>query len=651
MILQVTGGEIRLPSDFRFQIKQNHPFYSDEGSSSVPVTVPATAANLALLGSPTDINRARRFNRQHRAILQSGTYFKPCRVIVESGHVLDGIDVALAMDESEAYARIQDTGLRELLANETFKPIMSVQALWEDSARRDAVIFPVAVDADESVVQLINEPDSQMELKTAARNVTMGGEQVSVPAGYGITVFLRLPELIGRIFTLCGYQIAVNEFLTSPQLKDIVLLNNCADALLDTQYTQYGWQVRYRDIVPDVTVGEFITWLKDKFGAFVSVQDNSVSIRLFQSVAAVAADMDLSAYADGADRPKLSYPEPRALVLTTDTGIDSARPVAATLEALRATYSSCSEAGTLEGALGSGLFHVLALGKYYYSRTNVTEHDMIGSDAFEYRRSCGISEVDERKPEDAYVPMILHTTSGLHMPYIGESLRRNMDTGDKDKDSEQKILCCFAVWNSTGGRWGGSTYGYDDQAAAAASGLYPLTPEGLAGKFWKRYEQLIMDGAPEIEVKMILPLDTLLNIKLWTPKLFRGMRVLIKSLEYEISDRSAINATAVLQTLPEYDDAVTAGAIDFSTSLSWRIDIVPADEIRDGDGWSYEVIKSDDLSDYTAADAPSYPPTRAGETALSRERWFRYQELYLDRPTAVRTHYYTERFIAAANNS
>ena len=58
MKLTLEQGEIALPEDFAFQIESNHPFFSDEGTASVPVTLPASPENLDLLGHPESICNA-----------------------------------------------------------------------------------------------------------------------------------------------------------------------------------------------------------------------------------------------------------------------------------------------------------------------------------------------------------------------------------------------------------------------------------------------------------------------------------------------------------------------------------------------------------------------------------------------------------------
>ena len=74
MKLTIGTGELSLPEDFTFEIESNHPFFSDEGTASVPVTIPASPENLKLLGYPEDPHSPRRHVREQMAHLTAGTF-------------------------------------------------------------------------------------------------------------------------------------------------------------------------------------------------------------------------------------------------------------------------------------------------------------------------------------------------------------------------------------------------------------------------------------------------------------------------------------------------------------------------------------------------------------------------------------------------
>lgn len=656
MRLVLNNGEIALPKDFAFQIQQNHPFFSTEGSKSAPTTLPASADNMKILKYPADINRSSRFAKQYDARLIAGSYQKGCRMVVDSGHVFDGIDVSLALDESEGYAELKDKGLREVLADVNLSPgRTSVWNLYtaNPSTRTEALVFPVAVDKDgdgsSATVNLLNEVNSAgTGFVDSSRQISHGSDRITVPAGYGITAFLRLPELLAKVFQTCGYTIASNVFMTDNKLKNLVLLNNCSDALLSSTYTgigsNSGWKMRYYDLVPDITIGELITWLRDKFGAFITISGKAVSIRLFRNACSATPDVDLTKYMDGKSRPSVSYPSPKTIQVSVDTSLDGAAPAAESLEALRDSHQNMMTVQSREDATGSGLFFVSSLGKYFFRNSGWSSLSQLGSNAFPYKRTTEIKEVEEIAPEDCFASMILHTTSGKYLPYIGESIRRNTDADDNDKQQEQKIIVCNAIWS--GSHWQGSPYDTTDAGGNASSGVGSLTPEGLYSDYWQDYHRLLLNGAPDIACSFHIPSRDLFAMDLWTPKIFHGMKCLIKQLSYILSDKGIITVEMTLQSIPAYTDAVELPEVPaFGINLAWRL--VSDDEgplQNPSYGEDYEVEEWDGLS---APPYPDFEPSYLGQTTGHTQRWYRYYITYQGyRQPFGGTHYYTQYYIA-----
>lgn len=653
MKLNTTRGEILLPKDFAFQIQQNHPFFSDEGSASVPATLPSCTDNNKTLGHPADINRNKRFGKHFEALLQSGSIVKRCRLVVSSGHKLDGFDASIALDESEAYAELQKKPLRELVDTMEYTPLRySPWDIYTSSARRAVVIFPVACDVTgngtQAVVQQLNKVNSsENDFIYAARTIPHGEGQVSVPEGYGLTCFLRLPELINSLFTQCGYTVAYNVFSQNAQLNNLVLLNQCADAMLSGTFATRDWSVPYRDIVPDITMGEFITWLHDKFGVFITVENRSVKILSYEFTCSTAADIDLTPYLDGSEKPTVSYPDPKALVLEVDTSLEGAAPAADSLEALHASHPLCATVMDTSAATGSGMWLVAPMGKYYFRNKDWGTLSMLGSNAFPYKRTTEVTEEEAYKSADIFAPMV--KTDAKFMPYIGDTIRRNQEIDDNDKDATQSLMVCYALYHN--GHWCGSQTGYYDDGTASAS-IIGLDPEALRERYWKAYEEQLINGAPEISCKFIMPVSLLMDMSKWTPKIFHGMKVFIKSLDYTLSDYPTTEVEAVLQTVPDYEDKVEIPEIVFGSRLKW-VRAVDDDQSDLPSGWAtdYDYISGDGLTDYRPADAPTQKPTTVGQVAKRRERYFTYEETNYGYPTGhYGTHYYYEYFVAVYDN-
>lgn len=677
MKITVEEGILDLPKGFALEIEYHHPFYSDAGSSSIPASLPASLENRRILGWPESANRAKRFIRERAAFVECGIYRKRCRLLTESAGI-EGISASLAIQESEMYVDIQDRKLKDLLANKGFAMTkMTVSTPWEvykgyhreNWYLNDVACFPVASDLDDNGnVFVINKASSDgSSLIDAARTVTIGQNSVSVPAGYGISMYLYLWALIQYAFEECGYTVKTNVFATDGRLKHLVVLNNLADLLNEGSYSSTFWSFRYSDIVPDMTVGELITWLRDKFGAIVTHDSGNIEIRLFEHLTAEDPDADLSGYQTGYE--VISYPAPSGLKMTVETSIQSSEPAADSLEDLRKKYSNCAEVNTLEEISGYGLFKVLTLGKYYYRAGNqASGQTLLGSEAFPYvREASGANE--EISPKDTFVPMIV--LDGKTLPYIGERQHKYTEGVEYDP-SDQKLMICNAIFIEEKNFCGSSnpydeagdlhnlSYEHPTKDDTLIGSWAPdrtrygvnltLTPEGLRYPFWRTHESNLLNSAPEIKVRLDIPMDVLLSYDLCFPKIFKGCKVIIKSLMYTLAGGSTVKAEAVLQMIHGYEDAIKPAAIQFNSSYSWVYRTTQS--IFNGNG--YTILETDGLTDYT--DEPSTAPTHAGQIVMRRSRWLKYKYTKkvkkwwgVSTSEWTGTHEYEEYFIAEAS--
>lgn len=666
MNLRLERGEIALPKDFKFDIQSNHPFFSDEGTASVPVTLPPTPENRALLNHPENQHSARRFTRQLPAQLSHGIYTKRCQLIIDAASQKGGISCSLALQESEMYADIQDRRLPDVFASGTTVRQSGIPGYLNGLTVRtsgDYVCLPVAadaVDADEPddtgskkrITTVLNAM-TEGSLNFAGGNITVGDETVAAPAYYGIALFMPLSAMLRKMFEYSFYTVVENVFDTDPVLSQIVVLHNTADAVVGCITGSSILRVREADMVPSVTVGEMIEWIRVKFGAFCTVEGKRVSIRLIRDVLSMDADLDLSAYM-GEDCT-LQHPDPRMIRYSCQHDIEGSEPAAETLEDLRARYSSIVDCTDVSQIAGTGLFHVAPLGKYYYRQTQDSQLTtaMIGTDAFDYYRKKDM-ETEEMAADDSFVPMVLH--NGAYMPFIGGTVRRHIDTSDKETDAEQPLMITYVrndgIYNY------GTPYRFlpDGTGDDAHADCPDLTPEQLAPHFFSAWRDLLLNAAPTLTCELSLPLTLLTTMDPWTPKLLNHTRVLIRSLKYSISDSGTSSCEAELQLLPSYADAETVSNPDpFSSNLGWRRKdtrrVYPSGDVGNRKANYTEITGTDGLADYTAADAPSYTPGYPGTVVMERQRWvtvhrhtYSHRFLRWDYDDFYYTHYYTEYF-------
>ena len=651
MRLTTEKGELTLRKDFKFEITTNHPFFSDDGTASAPATIPSSSLNREILDFPDNPARRSVYTRVLNGTLHHGTFFKPCKIIVSGASRQGGISASLAFRESEMYVDIQDLLLPDLFeANKGEDFDFDIPMPWYFYAREPRrqssgssfTFFPVAADYYEKDgvkrVNIINKPTSSKEFVYAARNIYRGDERMAVPLGYGMAPYFYLCWVIRRTFEYCGYEVETNVFETDTVLQKIVLLHPYADLLVGQRLQNESWHPDAGRMVPSITVGELITFLRDKFGAFVTVRAGKVSIRLFETIAATGFDADLSGMLLG--ELSLSYPERSLLTMTQQKDIESAEAAADTMPALRETYQSLAEASRLADISGSGLFHVGSLGKYYQrkntidgSGNTVATVTKVGSEAFDFKRKIdGIEAETEVSPDDSYVPMVYDETSGLYMPYVGESCHANIEIEGKEKGANVPIMLCYARYysDSAGSNdvhaQGQTTSFHYLNMSQSYTGLIPLTPEGIVPEYWAQYWKILASGAPEITCQLKLSLEQLENMDLFTPKLLNGVRVLIKSIKYTIGANGVSPCEATLQLLPVYDDIPTIDAVVFNSNVLWKY-VNTRTVFAYGDSKNgVEILETDGLTDYDpTSDLPSYTPNRTGIKAKLRKRWVKYK--------------------------
>ena len=646
MNLKTERGEIALPRDFRFDITANNPFFSDEGTSSVPSTIPPTQENRELLKFPENFNRARMFPKQLQAHLSHGIFSKRCRMIIDSASRTGGITASLALEESELYAEHQDKELKKLFTPGAYHFVQlgiqgALNALGNaNSLSADYTILPVAADAKD-----VDTPDDTGSTRRASivLNNRQNGDVVSsgltidrgdsgtiaAPNYYGIAPFFFLHAMLRRMFEACGYTVTENVFATDSTLKRIVVLHNTADSLCDGLYGYNNsigtgnFRIHFEDMVPSMTVGEVICWIRDKFGAFVTHKDKEVRIRLFSDIVAADYDADLSGYLR--DEPSIQHPEPKMLRVGCNHGIETAEPAAETMEYLRAAHSQKVDCLNTSQTEGSGLFYIKPLGKYYYRNSADNKLSLKGTDGYDYFREMNLP-VESITADDELVPMILH--DGAYMPFIGETVRRHVEVDDTATDKEQPLMICYARTSS--GYVFGSLYNFTPSGyaygASSSNYLPPLTPEGLAPRFFSAYRDILLTGAPVISAKLDIPLHKLVTMDPWTPKLFKGAKVLIRSLKYSISESGISACEASLQLLPHYVDIPEITDPSFSGSkLQWVL-VSTRQLYPYGNSDNGRVFLEDDgLTDYTQADQPDYTADYPGRIAKRRTRWWKYQ--------------------------
>lgn len=566
-------GAFTLPPDFNFEVELTNPLFTDEGSSSLPFTLPLSKDNLAATDHPNILARRERVIGRTECIVQYGTFQLQGLLSVSSltkselsGHIM--------ISESRLYSESRESDIRTILESErVYENQLTIQGLVraleynneayisqpedDDYMPEEIAVFPVAGQFTDTYKLMLNGRVDESDeggiayggLESAARSIKVGSDTYNVPEGYGLTAFPFLSHIINLILRNLGYKVIRNDFQTQP-FCNLVLLNPVADAIC-------GGTLYYRDLIPDINLGDFIEWLYDKFGAVICISGKSASVVMLAKVLQMSCDIDLTEYAE--DDEALSIPEVEGVHISADTSLDGAEPVDTEYDY---AVHSVGDFITVnkESQVGS------TVGKFYYAkntgkffRKNKDGSTTIKTEAFSFTGGMWSDKKEELSPADFYTPMLSYNLykPSYAVPYVGPFAHYHTAIKDSEEDEETShpLMVCW-VYYLNGCRCG-TVCGHDAAGNRLTYGpdktpLPALSPTGIYELCWAKYNSMLQDSAPEITVKLNLPLNILQNLDIVCPKRYNGHKVLIKSLSYSVSASGITYGEAKLQLITEY---------------------------------------------------------------------------------------------------
>ena len=306
------GEAYQLSEGAKMEIERTNPFFNDYGEQSIPLDLPASEHNRRLLGYPDIFGRTDKMAKT-KASIQDGEYFAQCQQFVLSAQHKGSISTTFYINDGSFYARIQNIKLRDVFADDiiTFSGsdiptrvkngIAFCKNLRSGTDERFA-IFPVLLTDDSGIdsgynYKILNAfgklvtqrmylrseagwgghygstppphedvslflPDSMADgsdFYNAQERVEYVNEiAISLAAGYYISPFVRTSYVLKKLFKHFGYTLKENFFTKTDPFNNMVLLNNVIDVLVNGQ-------LKVADLLPDVTVSDFLSVFRKKF--------------------------------------------------------------------------------------------------------------------------------------------------------------------------------------------------------------------------------------------------------------------------------------------------------------------------------------------------------------------------------------------------
>lgn len=615
----IKGEALDLPEGFSMAVEDTNPIFNDQGSQSIPATIPPTRRNNRLTGHPGRVDNSDNPNDPERTcIIENGAYQRRGTLNYTSANSRDGITFNVGFDNSTAYEKWKNKKLTELSTLPTWEHsslsalLYDLNAIYHNANPKTnpLAVFPIvtAIDKegwlegytgsviDPEKIEVLNmwtrtamQYKELRSISTVTRTIDGKVTEVSVPENYGFTPFVRVWRVLELIFSDLGMTIAANPFKTDTDLSRLVVLNNCADSCCQKD-------VKYFDLMPDVTVEAFMAALWARFGLvyYVDFSTCRVTLAFIGEIINKSVQMDLSGIIT--EPPVVNYDKGKYVKLSASTSIDCAEPETERFEDFFKKFDS-SEIGD-SNVVNSGniqfTFHRKTAVWSRYDTINKKRKD--GSTSFFNwdPKTPGV-EAEEITSDDEFVPLahiqIRKTAYGTYgdfaddVPFYLKGMRHNHSyikgsDGPEGGDTPLAFMFAFtgieASYDSTEGRFASVTGDTFKNGTQHTTSLLFQYKGGLFDKYWRQYDEILRHGARTIEIKGRLKLQEVQQLDMFRPVMFRGVRCLIDTVNYSLPGGREVAVEIKLRTIQTqgtYDIAAEQNIPDFTlldTDFYWQ---------------------------------------------------------------------------------
>lgn len=326
----IIGGQpLDIAPDATLTYTFESPVYSETGSHTIPLTLPYTPRNARLLGFPDRLDYLNAPTRQMAATLVCGHQVQGGYLAILSVSGKNGIEVSFGQSSVvNKETKLCDLDNLPTVTGNLPDIIRDISTLGELSEHPDLAVFPLTVESEEgekeiwnddktdkitvkrTVTQTLNVNDDALDGKSTIEEVRNGKiTDVTVPRYYGHAPFVRVWRLLELIVEWMGCDLEGDNPFRRDDLQRAVVLHSCIDALCIGE-------LRYRDLMPDCSVADFLQTLWAKFGLVVSTDpvQGTCRLELIKDILA-KAPVDISDTLCSA--PAVTYIEPQYVRLAS----------------------------------------------------------------------------------------------------------------------------------------------------------------------------------------------------------------------------------------------------------------------------------------------------------------------------------------------
>ena len=582
-IIHPSGKAYHLSPDTQLEIERPNLFFNDYGEQSLPVDLPDSEHNRALMGYPDQLANRKKPSADIVCTLQDGDYSVQARQAILGAKRNEHISTSFYLNDGAFLSKLNNVSLKEVFVDECIPGVNTVEeglafcrSLMNNESDEYA-IFPLLVDEGDTdddgnaMYKCLNfygyKGDTDYSFREGVtagldsdfyharpRTKQVGEETVSVGVGYYITPFIRANYLLKRILKHFGYTLLDNFFTETSPFNKMVVLNTTCDSLIKGS-------IYIKDLLPDCTCADILeVYRKSFFCEFVADEvAMTVRIELFKDCYSQAAAQNLTPYVVG--EPEVAYPEKyKQICLKYRDKLSDAGAVEGetTLADLLKKYSNVFQDA-------NGAFSRMG----YQYRFHVFEGGFISQVDGVVSPACMPYQADgELETVNVEIPAMLaefrstrwlpsNTNAVLKHLLAGEprwlnSVLVSASTSNEEADAEAAagvmdentslpVMLAFAYrpHGESKPYTLGTIYEYltditTDNWIFSGYSLCPCGGSGLFENFYRDYDNLLRNSLHAVTVPLLLPTELKRSLESCYPVLVDNQKMFIDKLRYSL---------------------------------------------------------------------------------------------------------------------
>jgi len=566
-IIHIASGKpYQLTPDTAIEIERPNPFFNTYGEQSLPLNIPASEYNRALLSYQEDLAATIKQQANIDAAIIDKDFYMVCRQAILSSKKKENISTSFYLNEGSFYTKLSDLNLKDVFGTESIHGVTTVEEgiafcrTLISGNNPNYAIFPVLIDYSEvdgtnftrrinyfqskgykflnrwgyfSNDIFVDAPSDNSDFYNAkSRTEKVGDDTVALGPGYYITPFIRANYLLQRIFTYLGYTLKDNFFTKTLPFTNMVFVNNTMDSLVNGD-------IRIADLVPNCKISVILDLFRKKFCCeFIPDEvSKTMDIELFNDIMATDSGIDITTYATS--EPEITFPEKYMAVKISseDKVTDSS------------SASDVSSLSVLESKYPHSVIDPNDSNWYRYGKddlTGVSDKTKTMECNEGYYQDSNFKEYEISVPDKS--PITKASPNGYPIfsaIYIGESQALNSVLSNTDSSSsessssssDQKPMLAF--YHNRDNYPLGLCANYYNGTKLFDYTLYYNGPDGIFEKFYRVFDNFIRNSKHSVKVSLLLPAELKMNIKAQKLLLYHGQKLFIDTLKFNIGGKES----------------------------------------------------------------------------------------------------------------